>query len=305
MASTFAQNMRTLTIGSLSFQKAQCWVPAGTVFEYAGHLIGSLMDPKDSALFEGRGITPEEKKRRTSLIAEDMSIDRKHSSAAVTTNPITLMKNAPCALAPARPVLSNEWGWVLPSIVGDSDIYYQAGAVIKRGALDTSLDDDSAPIEFLSSRGELNASVRGTLSNPLDLDAMSASLPPDNSPVLGVGNSECFGDSSRQDISCRALTEDFLMSVRGATRAEVTKAMNVNGREIKRGLHFLSLYSQSQRWGSGDVNFMFDGQGRVSVIDALLDPPGDKGPRAEFIWNANLLPDGCSDSPITHLKRCP
>ena len=158
MASTFAQNMRTLTIGSLSFQKAQCWVPAGTVFEYAGHLIGSLMDPKDSALFEGRGITPEEKKRRTSLIAEDMSIDRKHSSAAVTTNPNTLMKNAPCALAPARPVLSNEWGWVLPSIVGDSDIYYQAGAVIKRGALDTSLDDDSAPIEFLSSRGELNAS---------------------------------------------------------------------------------------------------------------------------------------------------
>ncbi len=95
------------------------------------------------------------------------------------------------------------------------------------------------------------------------------------------------------------------MSMRSATRAEVIKAMNVNGREIKRGLHFLSLYSQGQRWGSGDVNFMFDGQGRVSVIDAFLDPPNDKGARAELIWNADLLPNGCSDLPVTRLVRCP
>lgn len=71
------------------FSKGPVLVPAGTVFEYAGHIIGgSLLDPKDSAHFEvgvHKEITPEEKKRRSSLIAEDMSIDRKHSSAAVTT----------------------------------------------------------------------------------------------------------------------------------------------------------------------------------------------------------------------------
>ena len=43
----------------------------------------------------------------------------------------------------------------------------------------------------------------------------------------GKGNSECWGDETRQDISCRSLTDNFLMSMRGATKAEVVKAMNV------------------------------------------------------------------------------
>lgn len=125
--------------------------------------------------------------------------------------------------------------------------------MIRRGALDTNFADDSVPLNYLASRGELNASVRGTLATALDLELFTASLPPDNSAVEGEGNSECWGDDSRQDISCRALTENFLMSMRGATKAEVMKAMNVNGREIERGLHFLSNYSSGQRRGSGDV----------------------------------------------------
>lgn len=291
------------------FAKGSVLIPAGTVFDLAGHILGgSLMDPRDSAHFDVKGykgVTADENERRSGLIAGDLSIDRKHSSAAATTKPVTLSQNAPCALAPAQSVLSKEWGWILPSIVGELDIYYQPSGVIRRGALDTDFSDDAVPLNFLASRGELNASVRGTLSNALDIDLMSASLAPDDSPVEGNGNSECWGDDSRQDISCRALTESFLMSMRGATKAAVMKAMNVKGREIEHGLHFLSMYSQGQRWGSGDVNFLFDQRGMVSVIFASLDPPdSQRGVRADFIWNAVSLPGGCNNLPGTHLQHC-
>jgi len=177
--------------------------------------------------------------------------------------------------------------------------------VIRRGALDTNFDDDSVPLNFVASRGELNASVRGTITETLNLDQWSASQPPDNAPVQGKGNSECWGDESRQDISCRAPTEDLLLSLRRATKAEVIKAMNVSGREIEGGLHFLSNYSSGQRWGSGDVNFLFDHAGRVSVIFASLDPPPNSdGKHADFNWNMELLPDGCSDLPHTSMKHC-
>jgi hypothetical protein len=45
------------------------------------------------------------------------------------------------------------------------------------------------------------------------------------------GNAACGGDNSQQDISCRELTESFLLSLRGATREEVLAAMGVQGGE--------------------------------------------------------------------------
>jgi hypothetical protein len=92
--------------------------------------------------------------------------------------------------------------------------------------------------------------------------------------------------------------------MRRATKPEVIKAMNVRGREISAGLHFISNYSEGERWGSGDVNFTFDTEGRVSVIVASIDPPGMQGKSVDFIWNADRLPGGCSDFPNTHLQRC-
>ena len=50
--------------------------------------------------------------------------------------------------------------------------------------------------------------------------------------AIAAGNAQCWGDDSRQDISCRALTESFLLSMRGATRDEIIKAMGVTGREV-------------------------------------------------------------------------
>lgn len=126
----------------------------------------------------------------------------------------------------------------------------------------------------------------------------------------GKGNSECWGDNSRQDISCRALTESFLLSMPGATKSEVVKAMGGEGREVEgAGLHFISNYSRGERWGSGIVNFIFNSEGHASVIFANLDRPIAERENEEtgilwFVWNAELEPNGCSDLPNTRMKHC-
>jgi hypothetical protein len=129
------------------------------------------------------------------------------------------------------------------------------------------------------------------------------------------GNAACWGDNKRQDISCQALTDEFLLSLRDATKTEVVKAMGVEGRALKpdslcRGvtcsdeLHFISNYSKGTHWGAGDINFLFDQDGRVSLIFGSIDPPNGEGRAASFIWNADLLPAGCSDLPHSLLKSC-
>jgi hypothetical protein len=275
---------------------------------------GNLQDPKDSAHFDhGKGkkgnsplwtgISPAEIERREALISQDFAIDLKNTSAVATTKQVILTKTSPCALAEAQVVLSKQWGWTISPIHGDVDIFYQVYGVIRRGSLDTNFDDDSVPLNFLAARGELNASVRGIIAKALNLDQWSASQPPDDNPVQGKGNSECWGDETRQDLSCRALTDNFLMGMRGATKAEVVKAMNVSGREMDKGrLHFISNYSRGERWGSGVANFVFDQTGRVSIIFANIDGPD--GTHVDFIWNRDLLPAGCSDLPGTSMKHC-
>jgi hypothetical protein len=98
------------------------------------------------------------------------------------------------------------------------------------------------------------------------------------------------------------------MSMRGATRADIVKAMGVEGIEIKQvnaltRLHYVSNYSRGERWGSGDVNYSFDDGGRVTIIHALLTGPSASG-NYEFIWNATSLPAGCSDLPDSSMNHC-
>jgi hypothetical protein len=274
---------------------------------------GNLQDPKDSAHFDAHGwtgVSPEENERRSSLVSQDLSVDSKNTSAVATMNQVTLTKSAPCALAQAEVVLSKQWGWAISPIQGDVALYYQAYGVIRRGALDTKFEDDSVPLNFLAARGELNASVRGTIIRTLNLDQWSVSRPPDDMPVKGKGNAECFGDDSRQDISCRPLTEKFLLSLRHATKPEVIKAMGVEGREVEgAGLHFISNYSRGERWGSGIVNFVFNSEGHASIIFANLDRPivereNENADIIWFVWNAELEPNGCSDLPHEALLKC-
>jgi hypothetical protein len=119
-----------------------------------------------------------------------------------------------------------------------------------------------------------------------------------------TGNAACWGDPERQDISCRQLTEGFLLNMRRATKAEVIAAMGVEGRtvNIPNTIRFLSNYSKGQRTGSGSVNFRFDQSGRVDIIYGDIDDPA--GHFYDFMWNAELLPNGCSDLPNTRMARC-
>jgi hypothetical protein len=206
------------------FSRGPVVVPSGTVFDYAGHLMGgNLQDVKDLAhsgdAGKWKGISKQEEQRRSDLLAQDMAIDQKNTSAIVTTKPVSLTRSIPCALTTGEALLSKQWGWTISPIIGDGALYYQTYGVIRRGALDTNFDADDVPLNHLAARGQLNASVRGTLTKTMKLDEWSAAQPPDNLPVTGKGNAECWGDDTRQDISCRALTEDFLLSMRGATKA--------------------------------------------------------------------------------------
>jgi hypothetical protein len=152
---------------------------------------------------------------------------------------------------------------------------------------------------------------------PMEDWTLDCALPPkaDNAPVSDLDNAECWRDASRQDISCRALTDEFLTSLRWATRPKIVKAMNVEGLEREDGrLHFDSNYSRVSTfviggWGSGAVEFIFDDAGQAYIIHAIIFGPNIvPGPysdrNAEYLWNWKSLPTGCSDLPQSKLPRC-
>ena len=123
-------------------------------------------------------------------------------------------------------------------------------------------------------------------------------------PAL-ADNAACWGysrdDKERPDISCTELVERFLISMRGATRAEVLKAMNAAGRPVPNdGLHFISNYARGTKGYGGDVNFFFDDD-KVTAITGEVDGPPSAPGNIEFIWNAKL--PGCSDFPGSR-NRC-
>jgi hypothetical protein len=66
------------------FSNGPIVIPAGTVFNFAGHIIGgNVQDPKDYAHYDGgrKGISPAEIERRQNLLLQDMAIDPKNTSA--------------------------------------------------------------------------------------------------------------------------------------------------------------------------------------------------------------------------------
>ncbi len=149
-------------------------IPAGAVFDQAGHILGTLQDPKDyahSAGATGWKVSPSENERRSKLLLEDAAADKKHGSGVVTTRQVRLTKVKPCADAPAAAVLSPEWGWTVAPVFGDTTRYYQLYGVISGGKLNTGFNDDESPLDHLAARGQLNAVVNGTLTETVRLGA--------------------------------------------------------------------------------------------------------------------------------------
>jgi hypothetical protein len=102
-------------------------------------------------------------------------------------------------------------------------------------------------------------------------------------------------------ISCTRLTEPLLMRLQGADEREVLRVMGVQGRPGNPGwLHFESGYDRRRGAGAGMVDFHFNADGVVDIIEADVDRK-DGTPDVQYIWNAHV--GGCSDFPDSR-KRC-
>ncbi len=110
---------------------------------------------------------------------------------------------------------------------------------------------------------------------------------------------------TRPDFTCVSLTDRLLVSLEGATKAEVIKAMRANGRPLgqdeKDVLHFVSV---ADRY-SGDMNFEIKDD-RVVRIFGIVDS-GENGSILSFIWNPSYhgpAANPCSDLPGSRYARC-
>ena len=150
-------------------------VPAGAVFDFAGHAFGSATDPRDESHqdkdFKWTNITPEEQERRGKLTVEDATHNPgAGQSGLATLREVVLTKCAPCGRTEAAALLSHEWRWSVSPIFGASDFYYQLYGVIRNGIVKTDFSNDSNSFDFAGARGEINAIVSGTTTRMITLD---------------------------------------------------------------------------------------------------------------------------------------
>jgi hypothetical protein len=102
-------------------------------------------------------------------------------------------------------------------------------------------------------------------------------------------NAACWGDKSRDDITCVNITENLLLSLRGQDMESVRNAMNAPGvRRQPHSLHFISNYSKGRNTGSGTVNVFFEA-GRAYIVGASVDSAGS-AEGLTFVWNAYAAP---------------
>ncbi len=118
--------------------------------------------------------------------------------------------------------------------------------------------------------------------------------------LAAADNSQCWDsitgqdDESRPDVICKELTQQFILSFRGATREQVVERMTSTGAQPSDDvLHYLS---NAEKYG-GDINFEFI-DNKVAVITAVV---GDDN--YSLVWNAknNFF---CSSLPGSD-KKCP
>lgn len=112
--------------------------------------------------------------------------------------------------------------------------------------------------------------------------------------AIAVDNDACWGDSSRVDISCTALTERMLVGLSFASYDQVAGIMKAKGRPLSidnpNTMHFISNAGRGGP-GSGILNITFR-HGQAVAIQAFIDRPQG---HLEYIWNSEL--GGCSDFP--------
>jgi len=150
------------------FSKGPIVIPAHIIFQFRGHILGSLMDPNDQGhSLPGGGwqVSPAEVRRRNAVARNDANLWESGYLAFMTVKPSKLSIERPCASAEVEQVLSQQWGWSKTGIAADRSVYFGIYAVYEHGGVVTSFSDDSNPFFFAAARGEINASVTSDIDN--------------------------------------------------------------------------------------------------------------------------------------------
>jgi hypothetical protein len=103
------------------------------------------------------------------------------------------------------------------------------------------------------------------------------------------------------DFTCVPFTDKLLVSLQGATKAQVTKAMKAIGRPLGPIVHFVSRDDNYP--GGVDLEFKDD---HVVLISGRVDLPGSEK-RMSFRWTPAYQGPAsmpCSDLPGSHYARC-
>jgi hypothetical protein len=109
--------------------------------------------------------------------------------------------------------------------------------------------------------------------------------------------------ATRPDFTCVPFTDRLLVSLQGATKAQLVKAMKANGRMLSRDepnvLHFVGVADRG-----GDMNFEISHDRVIRIFGFADIGNGDTG---EFVWNPayhGSAPQPCSDLPGSQYARC-
>ena len=108
------------------FSKGPIVVPEHIVFQFRGHIFGSLMDPNDqghSLPAGGWQVSLAEVQQRNSVVRSDQALWESGYLAFMTEKPSTLTRGHPCVSAEVQQVLSEQWGWSKKGIAADQNVY--------------------------------------------------------------------------------------------------------------------------------------------------------------------------------------
>jgi hypothetical protein len=170
-----------------------------------------------------------------------------------------------------------------------------------RGISVISLNKSSRTPDSASPRSRERLLVKSEKSNSTLLVAIAMAS---TFLFVGAAHANCLEAwppdmKTRPDFTCVPLTDRLLVSLQGATKAEVIKAMKANGRPVDHDkvLHFVST---ADRY-SGDMNFEIEGD-KVVRIFGVVDSAANTS-SIKFIWNP-AYPDMCSDLPGSRYAEC-
>jgi hypothetical protein len=123
-----------------------------------------------------------------------------------------------------------------------------------------------------------------------------------SSPASASCLEKLAGLKDLHDATCEPLADRLLVSLEGATRAEVSKSMKVIGSQTIGPIVNISSFDENY---PGGVDLTFEGDRVVRIFGSVYS--NDNVKTMWFIWNPEYHgrnPNPCSDLPGSHYARC-